>query len=95
MLPEDYATVKARAEAYRQPLSAFARNAICGIPMVCHLLSRHDEMEIIDAALIARAKTSILTRLVAIMPHRPKWIYHAPRLFPANRSARLTVRKCV
>uniref|UniRef100_E6QNL2 Uncharacterized protein n=1 Tax=mine drainage metagenome TaxID=410659 RepID=E6QNL2_9ZZZZ len=37
MLPEDYATVKAKAEAYRQPLSAFARNAICGIPMVCHL----------------------------------------------------------
>ena len=37
MLPEDYAAVKARAEAYRQPLSAFARNAICGIPMVCHL----------------------------------------------------------
>ena len=37
MLPEDYAVVKARAAAYRQPLSAFARNAICGIPMVCHL----------------------------------------------------------
>ena len=37
MLPEDYATVKAKAEAYHQPLSAFARNAICGIPMVCHL----------------------------------------------------------
>ncbi|WP_428946820.1 plasmid mobilization protein [Acidithiobacillus ferrooxidans] len=37
MLPEDYAAVKAKAEAYRQPLSAFARNAICGIPMVCHL----------------------------------------------------------
>ena len=37
ILPEDYATVKARAAAYRQPLSAFARNAICGIPMVCHL----------------------------------------------------------
>ena len=31
MLPKDYATVKAKAEAYRQPLSAFARNAICGI----------------------------------------------------------------
>ena len=37
MLPEDYANVKNKAEAYRQPLSAFARNAICGIPMVCHL----------------------------------------------------------
>ncbi|OCX75593.1 plasmid mobilization protein [Acidithiobacillus thiooxidans] len=37
MLPEDYAAVKAKAAAYRQPLSAFARNAICGIPMVCHL----------------------------------------------------------
>jgi hypothetical protein len=37
MLPEDYAAVKAKAEAYRQPLSAFARNAICGIPMICHL----------------------------------------------------------
>ena len=37
MLPEDYATVKAKAAAYRQPLSAFARNAICGIPMVCRL----------------------------------------------------------
>lgn len=37
MLPDDYAKVKARADAYRQPLSAFARNAICGIPMVCHL----------------------------------------------------------
>ena len=36
-LPEDYADVKNKAEAYRQPLSAFARNAICGIPMVCHL----------------------------------------------------------
>ena len=37
ILPEDYAAVKAKAAAYRQPLSAFARNAICGIPMVCHL----------------------------------------------------------
>ena len=37
ILPEDYAAVKAKAEAYRQPLSAFARNAICDIPMVCHL----------------------------------------------------------
>ena len=37
MLPEDYANVKNKAEAYRQPLSAFARNAIRGIPMVCHL----------------------------------------------------------
>ena len=37
MLPEDYAAVKAKAAAYRQPLSAFARNAIGGIPMVCHL----------------------------------------------------------
>ena len=40
MLPEDYATVKAKAEAYRQPLSTFARKAICGIPMVCHLDDR-------------------------------------------------------
>ena len=29
--------VKAKAAAYRQSPSAFARNAICGIPMVCHL----------------------------------------------------------
>ena len=36
MLPEDYATVKAKTEACRQPLSAFTRNAICGIPQVCH-----------------------------------------------------------
>ena len=44
MLPEDYAAVKAKAEAYRQPLSAFARNAICGIPMVCHLDEEAVEM---------------------------------------------------
>ena len=37
MLSEDYAAVKTKAAVYRQPLSAFARNAICGIPMVCHL----------------------------------------------------------
>ena len=37
MLPEDYAAVIAKAAAYRQPLSALARSAICGIPMVCHL----------------------------------------------------------
>uniref|UniRef100_E6QC88 Uncharacterized protein n=1 Tax=mine drainage metagenome TaxID=410659 RepID=E6QC88_9ZZZZ len=37
LLPEDYSALKAKAEAYRKPVSAFARNAICGIPMVCHL----------------------------------------------------------
>ena len=38
MLPEDYATVKAKAEAYRQPLSAFAAG--------CALLPNHSLIRI-------------------------------------------------
>ena len=59
MLPEDYAAVKARAEAYRQPLSAFARNAICGIPMVCHLDEDAVEMLLrLGGLLLKHAKDS-------------------------------------
>jgi hypothetical protein len=46
MLPEDYAAVKAKTGACRQPLSAFARNAICGIPMICHLDEDAVEMQL-------------------------------------------------
>ena len=59
MLPEDYATVNAKAAAYRQPLSAFARNAICGIPMVCHLDADAVEMLIrLGSLLLKHSKDS-------------------------------------
>ena len=65
MLPEDYANVKNKAEAYRQPLSAFARNAICGIPMVCHLDEDAVEM-------LIRVGGLLLSRIGNMAPKRSR-----------------------